>query len=464
VAALSSKVRQCPNCRSFVVTDQEFCPRCDARLDSAPGPADSPVDQWMRPPQEKAEEQEAPLDLLPDEPTALLADEAPEQPRGEPAALLMDEAPELTLDDTHHDRLPTERLPLVEIAAPDDETPQPLSDEEQTLSAADEGFEDQFAPFEDEEPTIQDTSPRLTLDEPPLDTTDPHDWVTQDYAAPSSVETMIRDARENTPARQTQIPYQAPNPAAYIIPPAPYTPPPVPVPIPMPAPPPMMAAPVPLMPPPQYGPRPMSGTAYLQQRGQAYQRAGYQIEVSAPYEAALRRGKPLSFQAWMLALVSIIGFVWYVLIQMMSGFGKDHVYVTLEPDGRVYEDGPGAAHIRRQRSRTGRRWSIFGFVLLSVSLIVLLILAGIGAAALSQDRFQYALRKAYPAVSLFEDRLRSGEASDADIELMKNGAVVFSIVGGIGLLGLWGGATLFVVGAVHASAYRSKVPPLPGYA
>jgi hypothetical protein len=50
------------------------------------------------------------------------------------------------------------------------------------------------------------------------------------------------------------------------------------------------------------------------------------------------------------------------------------------------------------------------------------------------------------------------------VSLAKDGAVAYAILAGITVVGLWGGATLLVVGTIHASAYHTRVPPLPGQA
>lgn len=253
----------------------------------------------------------------------------------------------------------------------------------------------------------------------------------------------------------------------YVIPPAPYTPPPMPTP----------APPAFITPPPvpyaahagHYAPQqPAAGIdpalAYVQQRVQAYRQGGYRVETHGQYEASLRYGKRLSVGTLILALVTLIGALWYLVILAVSGFTADTVYVVLENDGRVYEDGPGAAHIRRQRSRGGRRWSAFGLVIFFISLLLAIPLGLVAGVVLTQDRYQAALREAYPAVTLFEEQFSAADAYPDDVALVKDGAVVFSIAAVLTLIGLWGGLTLFVIGTVHASAYRVHVPPLPGWA
>ncbi len=247
---------------------------------------------------------------------------------------------------------------------------------------------------------------------------------------------------------------------AYLVPPAPYTPPP-----------PVQAAP----PPPQiappgyapygYGaPQAAPPQAAFHQRVQAYVQGGYRVQSHRAYDAALVCGKSLGVAGWLLALISVVGALWYLLILLLSGLRSDTVYITLESDGYVYEEGPGAAHVRRQRARTGQRWGAFGVIVFFVSLLLALVLGVVASIVLTQDRYQAALREAYPAVTLFEERFSSTPADPEDVALAKDAAVAFSILAGIAAVGLWGGATLFVIGTIHARAYRTPVPPLPGYA
>jgi hypothetical protein len=258
-----------------------------------------------------------------------------------------------------------------------------------------------------------------------------------------------------TPPRQAGLSHPA-----YIVPPAPYTPPPLPTP----PPPAWIAPPAPaFIAPVDYG-YVSPGEAYLQQRVQAYLRGGYRVHVHGPQEATLSRGKRLGVGGWLLALITVIGLFWYLLILAVGGFQSDKVYIVLESDGRVYEDGPGAAHVRQQRSRAGRRWSMFGLIVFIMSLVLAIILGAVGAVFLTQDRYQAALREAYPAITLFEEHFSSTQANPDDVSLAKDGAVVYAILAGITLVGLWGGATLLVVGTIHASAYHTRVPPLPALA
>lgn len=203
--------------------------------------------------------------------------------------------------------------------------------------------------------------------------------------------------------------------------------------------------------------------AFIQQRVDAYRHGGYRLRSNHPGEAILTCGKRLGVGGWMLAFISLVGVFWYLLLLVLSGFQADAVYIVLETDGYIYEDGPGAAHTRRHRMRVGRRWAMFGMMLGIVSLVLGIALGIVAGMVLTQERYQAALREAYPAVTLFEEQFSATEAAPKDVEMAKDGAVAFSILAGIAVVGLWGGVTLFVIGTIHAGAYRVSVPPLPGW-
>jgi uncharacterized membrane protein (DUF2068 family) len=98
--------------------------------------------------------------------------------------------------------------------------------------------------------------------------------------------------------------------------------------------------------------------------------------------------------------------------------------------------------------------------------ICLVLVIGLGAVAgivLRNERYQAALREAYPAVTLFEEHFSATQADPADVNLAKDGAVAYAIIAGIAGVGLWGGMTLWVIGTIHAKTYRVHVPPLPGW-
>lgn len=230
-----------------------------------------------------------------------------------------------------------------------------------------------------------------------------------------------------------------------------------------PPPPPFIAPPAPV-----YSPLPVvsplaPGLAYLQQRVGDYLRGGYRLHQRTATAAVLSRGKALSAGGWLLALLTGIGLAWYLLLLLFSGLRADRVYITLENDGLVYEDGPGAAHVRRGRARAGRRWALFGAAVFALSLLLALMLGAIAAVYLRSDTNQAALREAYPAITLFEERFSAVEAHPDDVALARDGFVAWVILAGVAVVSMWGGATLFVVGTIHHSAFRVSVPPLPGW-
>lgn len=221
-------------------------------------------------------------------------------------------------------------------------------------------------------------------------------------------------------------------------------------------------------PAPPYSPPPIAhpfapGLAYVQQRVNDYLRGGYRLHQRTPTAAVLSRGKSLGVGGWLLALLTGIGLGWYLLLVLFSGLRPDRVYITLESDGLVYEDGPGAAHVRRGRARAGRRWAWFGAAVFALSLLLALMLGAIAAVYLRTDTNQAALREAYPAITLFEEQFSPVQANPDDVALARDGFVAWVILAGVAVVGMWGGATLFVVGTVHHGAFRVSVPPLPGW-
>jgi len=499
---LADKLHECPNCGAYVLSEDRYCPRCDYLLDEAPPPLtddESAPDAAIAPPEPSTAEPvgEGPVEIVkevdvpttrlpwarpvfspapaePDDageaepPGATRAHTAPEEP--------VEAAPENDLADLPAPELPDATratLPPPPPDVPDDlpevfaageaadeadlqgpAAPEPVSDGEATSREAEPAPPDQDADtsaMETGEPAgpevdlaAEKTMPRLTEDlVGPAD--EIHEADLDDSEMPTA-QFRQRLEEPEVPDEPTVVRQQQEAAPPVGVPPAPYTPPPA-----------LIAPPA-----PAYAIDP--GVAYLQQRVQAYVYGGYRLHVHAPHEATLSQGKQLGVGGWLLALVSVIGFLWYLLILMLSGFKPDMAYLVLEADGRVYEDGPGAAHIRHQRSRTGRRWSIFGLVILFLGLGLSVVLIAVAGIVLTQERYQAALREAYPAVTLFEERFSDAQADPDDVKLAETGAVVYAILAIVAVLGVWGGATLFVIGTVHAGAYRVAVPPLPGYA
>lgn len=481
---MNDDLRRCPNCGAYVMGNDNRCPRCDFDLTSSAPDSDTPAADPARTelfdmdalndeaavPVEAPDDADTLDDATPDSAEAEsgaeddhdadeaedahAANEAAGMDAGEPDAGEDDHAPEGPASPTPPGR---SRPPARNVAAIFDtprnasvpDAPAPPADLPPEMDSVHDTIE-----HERPAPDIHTTRPGssgldapVVVDEPDL----------TEMPTTALDESSARDMHATQPRAAAD---------RAILPPAPYTPPPVRAPQ-------MVAPPALSYIPPDRGyaqPAPVmlsgpdAAVAYLQQRVAAYRRGGYRVQTHGQYEASLTYGKRLGVGTWILALLTLIGALWYLLIMALSGFRADVVYVVLEDDGRVYEDGPGAAHIRGKRARLGRRWSAFGLVLFLLSLILAVMLGVVGGIVLSQDRYQAALREAYPAVTLFEDHFSPERANPDDVDLAKNGAVAFAIVGVIAAVGLWGGATLFVIGTVHASAYRVHVPPLPGWA
>ncbi len=478
---MSNEVHVCPNCGAYVMGGDDICPRCDQPLERSPRtrhrpdevddiPAqDAPADPGQQPPDRHT----VPTTELPPVPDRAEAappgdlpgstpEDAPEDMPGEPDQ--RDEGPEIDLAEDFDDDL--------DIPPPDHPERQELRHGlAQAAAALDAPLADPDAPrpLPEVAPSLPEVVPAMP--EPDAPPPVPEDAASEQPTAPfdsdsgrPGEEVTVTSAGGPPEAEVTAVqatPRRAPasapaGGAVSIIPPAPYTPPP-----------PAQLTP-PAYPPGQAGyaaqPALAQASAYLQQRVAAYQRGGYRLHVAGPYEAMLTRGKRLGVGGWILALVTLVGFGWYLLLLAVTGFQAEPAYLVVEADGRVYEDGPGAAHVRQARARAGRRWSVFGLVILVICLVLAVILGAVAGVVLTQERYQAAVREAYPAVTLFEEHFSATEADPDDVSLAKDGAVVFAILAGIAGVGLWGGATLLVIGTIHAGAYRVAVPPLPGFA
>lgn len=445
------ELRICPNCGAYVITDRDICPRCDAPLDEPPPQANVPDTETDDPAADVLAEIEAAqapddLDEQPVEPPTWLPQVEPAlETAGEGEATAPGEAdiaseasPAREERPTMPGWLPEATLPAIRVQ-PDGNAPElPFdahdrptsprldvsgveSEAEITLARLPEDVEEELSSGPGREPTLQ--FDRKLGVEPPYEA---------DITSPTRPPGMV-----------------AAPPADALRPPAPV-----------------------------WSPQPYAAaqsywdgaTRFFQQRIQAYLDAGYQAHVHAAHEATLSIGKPLGVGGWLLAIVSIIGLLWYILIQAISGFRPDMAYLTLEADGRVYEDGPGAAHVRRERSRSGRRWSLIGLTILVLSLVLAIVLGAVVGLALRDDQRRAAASQidllGLPIGEVLEalDATPAITASPEDIASAENAAVVVSLLGALALLGIWAGATLLVIGTIHALAYRTRVPALPGYA
>ncbi|MFP4322672.1 MAG: hypothetical protein ACLFTK_09475 [Anaerolineales bacterium] len=248
--------------------------------------------------------------------------------------------------------------------------------------------------------------------------------------------------RPSTPPPAQAAPQVAPSSApgdSYRIPPAPYTPPPL-----------------------REGtlskqPYSYPSNYYLEQRKALYQQGGYRLDTHTSYQVTLMYGKPLGFFGWLVALFSGVGALWYFLILVASGFSRDRVYLIIERDGTLYEDGSGAAHNRKAQAREGRRWGFIGLLVFSLALIWFAVMVAVGVYGV--QTYEAELAAAYPDLDVFDPgpETLSAEA----LEQTESGVLAYGVL--FGLSGLWvlGGAALAVVGYVHHAAYDVRVLPLP---
>lgn len=198
---------------------------------------------------------------------------------------------------------------------------------------------------------------------------------------------------------------------------------------------------------------------YLEQRMIAYRHGGYELVNYSPYQVTMMIGKPLSFFWWLLAMLSGIGLVWYFLILLSSGFSKDRVFLIVERDGTLYEDGAGAAHVRRRRSRVGRRWGFLGAVIFFISL--LWFIGMVVAAIWGVQRYRAELAAAYPTISLFAPSDSAPEPDPDAVSTAESAVLAFSILSVLAIVCLLTGLCLTIVGYLHGAAYDVQVPPLP---
>ncbi len=199
---------------------------------------------------------------------------------------------------------------------------------------------------------------------------------------------------------------------------------------------------------------------WLNQRVEAYQNAGYELIGRNQYEGLLRQSKTLPFFWWTVAGWTMFGAAWYFLILLTTGFNKDKVYIGLEPDGYIFEEGSGAAHVRGKRERSGRRWGVVGIIItvLSTILFFLLMLAGY----FLLESYSAELNEAFPAITLFRD-YGNDSLNQADVENARTLAFIMITLYTISLLGIISGYILAVISYIQAAAYRVHIAPLPGY-
>jgi len=238
---------------------------------------------------------------------------------------------------------------------------------------------------------------------------------------------------------------------------------------------PLVEAPISAIPPAPYTPPPLREATvstspyslpsnyYLEQRTAAYRQGGYDLVSYSPYQVVMAYGKPISFLWWLVALFSGVGFVWYLLILLTSGFSKDRVYLILERDGTLYEDGAGAAHVRRRRARVGRRWGFLGALIFFVALLSFLCMVAGSVAGIRSYRAE--LQAAYPERALFagDDSpfIDTSQLDPQRVATAESGVMAFSILFVVALVCMLAGLSLTLVGYLHGSAYDVRVLPLP---
>jgi amino acid transporter len=202
----------------------------------------------------------------------------------------------------------------------------------------------------------------------------------------------------------------------------------------------------------------------LEQRVAAYRQGGYEMVSYTPFQVTMAQGKGLGFFWWLVAMLSGVGFLWYLVIMLTSGFSKDRVYLIVERDGTLYEDGAGAAHVRRHRARVGRRWGFLGVVVFFIALLWFMAMMGVGVYGV--ENYRPELEAAYPEVTLFASDEVPPDAASLDPERLQtaeSGVVAFSVLFVLCLLCLLAGLTMTIVGYLHSSAYDVEVMPLPVY-
>lgn len=298
-----------------------------------------------------------------------------------------------------------------------------------------------------DEEEVAHTRPQERLEPPPSESTEPPvqppmtlPSLENAYTAPVPMQ-MIGASKAPTPA----APVSAIVPAQPTIPPAPYTPPPVNY----------ATAAVPYSYPSNY---------YLQQRVDAYRMGGYDLLSFSPYQAVLDHGKPLGLIWWLVAMLSGIGLLWYFLILLSSGFARDRVYLVIEREGALYEDGAGAAHTRRKRARVGQRWGFTGVVIFFISLLWFVGMVVGGVYALSE--YQPELEAAYPTITMFAtgENIETRPALEPEtVEMMESGVIAYSVLFTLSVIGVLCGLTLILIGYLHSAAYHVRVPPLADY-
>ncbi|MCI0708866.1 MAG: hypothetical protein L0154_01775 [Chloroflexi bacterium] len=205
----------------------------------------------------------------------------------------------------------------------------------------------------------------------------------------------------------------------------------------------------------------MPSDYWLRQRVQAYGLGGYKMEAQNQWEALLSIGKGMPTLWWIITILSGFGLIWYFMMLLFSGFKRDKVYIGLEPDGYVFEEGAGSAHIRRRRERNSRRWAVAGIIFAILSIILFFLLL-VGASVVVNS-YEQELAAAFPEFQLFEDVEVTEEVTAIDRENAELIGFLMIILFAMSGVGIVGGFMVAIISYIQAAAYRVHVAPLPGY-
>lgn len=441
---MTDDVRVCPHCGAMVGGNTERCPRCDELLETSEEPsAELPlVENNLIDGIEDDEETEVLLSR-PAQMTTISAEIAVESvPDSSPSAeVAIDEVvSEPDANEVLNVAEEPESVPPEDVLSTPEVIEEPIASDLPAVSELDDTGEHQATPPNDPLAVVTNDTPQNALQDTPPQGSNAlviAEQFEEAHTEPVTYGQLLRPASvvpmpEPLPALDTQPKMLQP------LPPAPFTPPPI------------MSQPA--------AANTVSDQSY-QQRVVAYAQGGYRLVQRMPTETVMSYGKSLSYLWWIIATASGFGIFWYWFILLVSGFRSDRVYIILEPDGYVYEEGPGAAHIRRRRTLNSRRWGVFGMFMLLVSVfsLVLAVLAG----SVMLDRYQNELNAAYPELGLFSNTIAPNDLDATEVQNVRVAVLALLILSAISISGVAAGAMMAFVGYLQAAAYRVKVAPLP---
>jgi hypothetical protein len=450
---MASEVRICPHCGASVSGDTDQCPRCDGWLASPPVPENSGDE-----PQDNDHSPEQPSDLAATEDDEVYevrllhatssntGDTPPPHPPDEGASQVESEPDK----DAHAETGATDETYVSDSSADGEDfvvaSIEVLPPEAFDTPAMDQPSAEITAAAPLDEPTPpgtrreQEASPARPHDESAISAFEN----AQTAPLPSDASTLrpahVVPAPQPLPVQDTQ-PKLVP-----ALPPAPFTPPP----------PPLM--PGYAMPMPAQVVAPAPGQA-LQQRAQAYALGGYHLLEQKPNEIVMSYGKPLSYFWWIVGCMTGIGILWYFLILLFSGFRRDKVFIILEPDGTLYEDGPGAAHLRRRRSKLARRWGVIGILLVIICVFAFALM--ILASSVLLNEYEAELSEAYPELGLFQSDVDPDTLDETEVQNTRVAVLAIFLMLGLSSVGFVGGLLMSIASYVQSATYRVDVIALP---